>query len=405
MNTKTFTASALRIAPIAAANGVTAARQILHIKTGLRVSRPNMIYVMLNNRCNLRCQYCDIWRNKGETDLSGTEWIRVFDELLSWAPHPKLNISGGEPFIHRNIFEILDFCVTKGAITGVVTNGWPITPEMAPRVVDIGLANLNISLDSLTPETSDFMRGRPGHTERVLKTILGLLEEIQRRRSNMKIYLKTVVCGTNAHDLIPLVEFARKHGIAGVTFQPLEAVFSRHVDHGNSWFAHTPLWPENPKLLDEVSEQLAVMKRNGAPITNPLSHIERWGAYFRNPVGSVEEQLGGDQPKLAGDGSVERVPCRIGYSHLYINADGTFKLCWSLPRLGDAKVDSIPEKWNSAIAKQLRDDIASCTATCTKTCLLDRGFGETVKTFMRLMKPHVPVATSDERIERTGLDD
>ena len=46
----------------------------------------------------------------------------------------------------------------------------------------------------------------------------------------------------------------------------------------------------------------------------------------------------------------------------------------------------------------MRDDIAGCTEACTKTCLLDRGIGETVKTFVHLMKPvdHSKVIVSNE---------
>jgi MoaA/NifB/PqqE/SkfB family radical SAM enzyme len=248
-------------------------------------------------------------------------------------------------------------------------------------------SHLNISIDSLNAETSDLMRGRPGHTERTLASLFQILEEIKRQRnSHMKVYLKAVVCGANVRDLVPMVEFAQEHGIAGVTFQPLEAVFSRHQDFGDDWFKHTPLWPEDPEPLADVSAQLAEMKRNGAPIMNPASHIDQWGAYFRDPLGSVQGQIGGDNLKQDTDGRVERVPCRVGHSHLYLNSDGAFKLCWSFPTLGDAKVDSIPKKWNSHFAEQQRDDIANCTATCTKTCLLDRGLAETAKTFFHLMK-------------------
>src|SRR5262249_39405452 len=147
-----------RVLPIAVANGVTVLRQNAHIKTGLPISKPNMIYVMINDLCNLRCLYCDIWKNRGEGDLSTQEWIRIFDELLTWTRHPKLNISGGEPFVRKDIFEILRFTVEKGAVVGVVSNGWAIRPSRAREVVELGLSNINISIDSLDPAICDMMR-------------------------------------------------------------------------------------------------------------------------------------------------------------------------------------------------------------------------------------------------------
>ena len=381
--TRTWLRSAKRMLPIAAANGTTVLRQTAHIRTGVRLSKPNIIHVMINNACNLRCQYCDIWKNNGEGDLPTDVWMRTFDELLSWTKHPKLNISGGEPFLRKDIYDILRFCVKKGAVTGVVTNGWAITPKMAPRVAELGLSNVNISLDSLDPEVCDFMRGRPGHTERTVLTTTRILEEIRRQGVNTKVYLKVVVSGANVHSLIPLVRFAEEHGVTGVTFQPLEAVFSRHVDYGDQWFANTPLWPKDPEPLADVAAQLVELKKQGAPINNPISHIESWGSYFRDPISGVKGQIGGDD--LEGE---DPVPCRVGHSHLYINANGTFKLCWSFDNIGSIVTDSIPEKWKSDFAEQQRDEIAGCTEPCTKTCQLDRGMGETVRTFLTLMKPN-----------------
>jgi len=371
--------------PVAAANGLSLVRQNVHVRTGMRVSRPNMIYVMINNICNLRCKYCDIWKNKGEGDLGKDEWIRAFDELLSWTPRPKLNISGGEPFLRKDIFDILQFTVDKGAVVGVVTNGWAMTPKMAPRVVELGLSNLNISIDSLDSEVSDFMRGRGGHTTRVIESIRRVMQEIRRQGSDMKVYLKTVVAGPNAESLVPLVEFAEEEGITGVTFQPLEAVFSRKEDHGDEWHLHTPLWPDDPGPLAGAAEKLVEMKKRGAPITNPISHLESWPAYFHDPIEGVGGQIGGDDIDIDGE---QHVPCRVGHSHLYINANGTFKLCWSFDVIGNVVEDSIPEVWVSDEAERQRELIAGCTEPCTKTCMLDRGLGETVKTFVTLMRPN-----------------
>lgn len=373
--------AAKRALPIVASNGVSVLRQHAHIRTGMRVSKPNMIYVMINNACNLRCHYCDIWKHRGEGDLPKDVWIRALDELLGWTPRPKLNISGGEPFLRKDIFDILSFAVNRGAVVGVVSNGWAITPKNAPRVVELGLANLNISIDSLDPAVSDYMRGRDGHTERTVRTIQRVLAEIRRQGARTKVYLKTVVSGANVDSLVPLVHFAEEHGAAGVTFQPLTAVFSREVDHGDRWFEHTPLWPRDVGRLQDVFERLIDMKKAGAPITNPVSHMSSWGAYFRDPIAGAQGQVG-----AAGPGT-EPVPCRVGHTHLYINANGTFKLCWSYDTLGNIVTDSIPGEWASDRAERMREDIARCDEPCMKTCLLDRNFLETARTFVTLMRP------------------
>ncbi len=377
-----FLQTTRKIVPIALANGITLLRQKLHIETGLPVSKPNMIYVMINNVCNLRCLYCDIWKCKGEHDLTTGQWIQAFDELLSWTRHPKLNISGGEPFVRKDIFEILEYVVKKGAIVGVVTNGWALKPEMAQRVVALGLSNLNISIDSLDPEVCDMMRGREGHTKSTIETILRVMEEIKRQQSSMKVYLKVVVSGSNATSLVDIVHFAQEHGISGVMFQPLEAVFSREVDYGTQWHKNTPLWPQDVSEIEKATNDLIALKKDGAPIANPISHMLAWPEYFKDPIAGVQGQVGGDNLQQ------KKIPCRIGHTHLYINSDGTVKLCWSFPSIGNVLHDSVKKKWTGEQAKDLRESIARCTAPCTKTCLLDRGLSETVKSFVTLMKPY-----------------
>ena len=64
-------------------------------------------------RCQEACFWdCQGWLTTSENQLQTDFWLRPFDELPSWRTNPKLNISGGEPFIRQDIFELLEFVVT-----------------------------------------------------------------------------------------------------------------------------------------------------------------------------------------------------------------------------------------------------------------------------------------------------
>ena len=54
--------------------------------------------------------------------------------------------------MREDIIEILCAAAGNGALAGVVTNGYTMTPQMVPRVVELGLSNINISIDSLDPQ-------------------------------------------------------------------------------------------------------------------------------------------------------------------------------------------------------------------------------------------------------------
>jgi MoaA/NifB/PqqE/SkfB family radical SAM enzyme len=377
----------LKHAPVVSANGLNLLRQYAHIKTGVRLARPSMIYATIAERCNLRCKYCYSWKESGDNELSTEDWLRAFDELLNWVKHPKLNISGGEPFMRKDIFEILEFVIKKGALTGVVTNGYTMTPQMAPRVVALGLTNLNISIDSLDAEVFDFMRaeGRESHTKRVVTSIRRVMEEVHKQKSNTKVFLKTVVCGHNAESLVPLVRFVEENHMAGIIFQPLQDVFGNQApDLGDQWHKHTVLWPKDPEPLAAAARQLIKLKQEGSPIMNTVSQLATWEAYFRDPIQGVSGQLGG-RPE---DSSDTHVPCRIGHTHLYFAANGDMQLCWDYSKIGNIKTDSVRKTWHSEKAELLRAKLAQCTQPCTVSCLLDRGMKETVSAFVQLMGPN-----------------
>ncbi|MEM7395017.1 MAG: radical SAM protein [Verrucomicrobiota bacterium] len=278
--------------PVALSNGLSTARQYAHIRSGLRLSRPNMIYVTITERCNLRCKYCHSWKARGEGELPAEVWVRAFTELLGWARHPKINFSGGEPFIRNDIFEILESTTSRGAVTGVGTNGYTMTPRMAPRVVGLGLSNINISIDSLEAKIFDDLRAenRPGHTGRVVESIRRVVSEIRRQEKNTKVYLKAVVCGVNVDSLVPMVRFVEEEGMSGIIFQPLEAVFGTEApDYGDAWYKHTPLWPKETGRLADIARQLIEMKQRGAPIVTPMSSLEAWAPYFEDPINGIKD--------------------------------------------------------------------------------------------------------------------
>ena len=366
--------------PVVGSNGSSLLRQYIHIHSGRRISRPSQIYVNVNQRCNLQCKYCDNWKSTGEGELPKEVWLNALEDLLSWARRPKVNISGGEPFMRKDIYEILDLCVQKGALTGVVSNGYYFTEKLAPRVAGLGLTNINISMDSLEPKVFDYIRvnGRDGHTGRVVESIQRIAHEIRRQGAKTKVFIKTVVNGANLDSLVPLVQFVEDNGLDGIMFQPLEAVFGRpeEEDYGDEWFKHTDLWPEDPSIVQPYAAELIEMKANGAPIMNPTSHIEAWDPYFRDPIAGVGGQI--------GDSSEA---CTIGHSHLYLNYNGDIHLCWDFPAIGNIATDLVPGQWIGDGAESVRDGIAKCTEPCTKTCLLDRGLKETVSTYVRLVSP------------------
>lgn len=131
----------------------------------------NYLRLSVTDRCNLRCFYC---MPKEGIVCTGHEAVLSYEELLLIAETAigmgieKIRITGGEPLVRAGI---VDFLGRLSAIPGLrhlalTTNGL-LLAEMAADLYKAGVQRLNVSLDSLKPETfSDITRG--GDLNRVL---------------------------------------------------------------------------------------------------------------------------------------------------------------------------------------------------------------------------------------------
>ncbi|MCX7886219.1 MAG: radical SAM protein, partial [Verrucomicrobiae bacterium] len=91
--------------------------------------------------CNLECAHCrrlDVSRQLMNNDLSTEEAIRFVAELARFAK-PILVLSGGEPLIRPDIFEIATHACNSGLAVALATNGTLITQIVAEKIVPAGI--------------------------------------------------------------------------------------------------------------------------------------------------------------------------------------------------------------------------------------------------------------------------
>lgn len=128
----------------------------------------------ITHRCNLRCKHCY------QEDYSAFEGIEKispvldqFSELIkSYGCIGRLNITGGEPLTHPDLFELLRLARSKGIKTGVLTNGTLLGQWEARRLRACGVDYVQISLDGME-KVHDEIRGK-GSFERAVNGICAL---------------------------------------------------------------------------------------------------------------------------------------------------------------------------------------------------------------------------------------
>lgn len=186
------------------------------VHTNLRIS--------VTDRCNIRCFYCMPAVNvrfMPRRELLSFEEIARFVRVIAEMGVNKLRLTGGEPLVRHELHHLVRALVKIPGIDDIAltTNG-VLLAEQAQVLRDAGLKRVNISLDSLNPETFRTI-SRRDELDRVLEGIAAA-----RQVGFDKIRLNAVaIRGLTEPDIVPLGRFAREHDLEMrfIEFMPLDA--------------------------------------------------------------------------------------------------------------------------------------------------------------------------------------
>ncbi len=159
-------------------------------------------------RCNLKCSHCYI--NAGEienrNELS-TDGAKMLIHQIAEVSKPLLILSGGEPLLREDIFEIIRYGADRGLRMGMGSNGMLIDDEVARRLKDAGMWTVAISLDSSIPERHDEFRGVKGCWENAVNAIEAL------KKSGIHVQVNSTVTRQNYDEVDEIMSLAENLGV------------------------------------------------------------------------------------------------------------------------------------------------------------------------------------------------
>ena len=118
----------------------------------------------ITRRCNLKCVHCrssSTLEAEEHPDFSFDEAKRVLDDISSYAK-PVVVLSGGEPLLRKDVFEIAAYGNDKGMRMCLATNGTLVNQEICDKIKEAGIKMVSLSLDGSSPEVHDNFRNQPG---------------------------------------------------------------------------------------------------------------------------------------------------------------------------------------------------------------------------------------------------
>ena len=174
-------------------------------------SHPRLTYLFaeLTDRCNLSCLHCGSSCSGGRGKYLDTQlFLRTLGEVAEdFEPRTvMICLTGGEPLLHPDFFEIAGAIHALGFPWGITSNGTLTDAACAEKMAALGLESVTLSLDGLE-ETHEELRRTKGCFQRTLRAVEHL------HAAGIKVQITTVIHSRNYHELASLYELMCELGI------------------------------------------------------------------------------------------------------------------------------------------------------------------------------------------------
>ncbi len=238
--------------------------RIAQIKNSLSV--PETLHLALTNTCDQVCVGCFYSRGKADKEIFLTEGL--FKNILDQAHDHKVfqfAFGGGEPLLHPRILEFVKKSREQNIVPNITTNGNLLTPEMAEKLRDAGLGQIQISLDACEKNLND--KTRPNYD--------GALRAINIcQESGLRFGINALVTGENYERLPYLIAYAERAGASGINLlRPKPPVLS------SGWLEKVSLTSEENRKLHHMLREISAENKIEVTLDQSLSFL----VFHRNP--------------------------------------------------------------------------------------------------------------------------
>jgi SynChlorMet cassette radical SAM/SPASM protein ScmE len=293
------------------------------------IKTPRSMNILVTGKCNLRCKYCSHFSSGGdvEEDLPLEEWVRFLEEL-NRAAVMEVCLQGGEPFMRKDIKEIIEGIVHNGMRFSILSNGTLITDEMARFLASTRRCNyVQVSIDGSGAETHDVCRGA-GNFDRAVRGLKFLLKH------GVSAAVRVTIHRGNVRDL---------ENIARLLLEDFGL-----PQFGTNSASHLGLCRKNAEQVQLTGEERCIA------MTTLLALSKKYNGRISATAGPLSEARGWREMEQAREQGLEKMPgrgfltgCGGPFFYLGVRADGMILPCVQMPDLilGRINRDDLIEIW------------------------------------------------------------
>jgi radical SAM protein with 4Fe4S-binding SPASM domain len=285
---------------------------------------PISVHLDVTYRCNERCVHCYL-DHDDHGEMTTAEIKGVLDQLAE-AGVFFLTFSGGEVFLRRDFFELVEHARKLLFNVKIKTNAVMIRESEAQRIRALGVDTVQISVYSHRPEVHDAITKLPGSFERTIRAIRFLHEQ------GLKVTIANVLMTWNLHDQAGIQQLAADLGV-----------------------------------LYNVDPTITPMMDGDTSVLSLRIPGEELSDVFRHPalVPNMEEFCA--PPKPVSEDDLEGYSCSAGHSFCYISPYGDVYPCVQFPLpSGNIRRQKFLDIWNhSPELKEVRSIRAKDLTVCS----------------------------------------
>lgn len=171
--------------------------------------------LIITEYCNFKCPYCrhlddSIYGNRPQKQLSLVEIKNTIDLWCDCGPVENIRFSGGEPTLHKNIREAVQYAKQKGCKRIAISTNGSNKLELYKNLIEDGVNDFSISLDACCADIGDKMAGG------ILGAWQRVVENIKEISKLTYVTVGVVLVPESVDQTVNTVKFAHELGVADI---------------------------------------------------------------------------------------------------------------------------------------------------------------------------------------------
>ncbi|MFC2061705.1 radical SAM protein [Elusimicrobiota bacterium] len=242
-------------------NTISKLRAAMMARISKNYRYPLYMYFLLTHRCPFSCQYCNVIGSvTEEEELSTAEVTGIIDRMAD-AGTQKIQFTGGEPMMRKDIAEIVKKSKERNIFTGISTSGYLI-----PEKIN-GISGLDIAILSLEGEEElhDNVRGSGS-----FNTVKQAMEAL--KGAGIRYWITMVVNKINKRSIDFILNWARKDGFL-VNFVVLHSRNENYLSYFDDIETAEIFIPDSEEYK-KIVQELIDKKKAGFPVSNTINYLK-----------------------------------------------------------------------------------------------------------------------------------